>query len=125
MSRVSYGVACIALLIGVAGAQAQQQRPTIETKKIEGTENVYLFRNQNAQSIFIVTNDGVIATDPVAYGKPTGGQAYVDEIRKVTDPMLIIEKNNFQRTGTFRYELYQDRVLVEKGTFMIKNDEFR
>jgi len=35
--------------------------------------------------MFIVTRDGVIATDPVAYGKPTGGQLYVDEIRKVTD----------------------------------------
>ncbi len=35
--------------------------------------------------MFIVTNDGVIATDPVAYGRPTGGQAYVDAIRKITD----------------------------------------
>ena len=35
--------------------------------------------------MFIVTNDGVIATDPVAYGRPNGGQQYVDEIKKVTD----------------------------------------
>jgi glyoxylase-like metal-dependent hydrolase (beta-lactamase superfamily II) len=35
--------------------------------------------------MFIVTNDGVIATDPIAYGRPTGGQTYLDEIRKVTD----------------------------------------
>ncbi len=35
--------------------------------------------------MFIVTTDGVIATDPVAYGRPTGGADYVDEIRKVTD----------------------------------------
>ena len=35
--------------------------------------------------MFVVTPDGVIATDPVAYGRPTGGKAYVDEIRKVTD----------------------------------------
>jgi glyoxylase-like metal-dependent hydrolase (beta-lactamase superfamily II) len=35
--------------------------------------------------MFIVTKDGVIATDPVAYGRPTGGQSYVDEIKKVTD----------------------------------------
>jgi len=27
----------------------------------------------------------VIATDPIAYGRPTGGQQYVDEIKKVTD----------------------------------------
>ncbi len=35
--------------------------------------------------MFIVTKDGVIATDPVAYGRPTGGQQYVDAIKKITD----------------------------------------
>jgi glyoxylase-like metal-dependent hydrolase (beta-lactamase superfamily II) len=35
--------------------------------------------------MFIVTKDGVIATDPIAYGRPTGGQDYVAEIKKVTD----------------------------------------
>ena len=35
--------------------------------------------------MFVVTKDGVIATDPVAYGRPTGGQQYVDEIKKFTD----------------------------------------
>ena len=52
----------------------KQQRPQIETKKVEGTEGVYIFRNGNHQAMFIVTKDGVIATDPVAYGRPTGGQ---------------------------------------------------
>ena len=35
--------------------------------------------------MFIVTKDGVIATDPVAYGRPQGGQQYVDAIKKITD----------------------------------------
>jgi glyoxylase-like metal-dependent hydrolase (beta-lactamase superfamily II) len=35
--------------------------------------------------MFLVTSDGVIATDPVAYGRPTGGADYVAEIRKVTN----------------------------------------
>jgi glyoxylase-like metal-dependent hydrolase (beta-lactamase superfamily II) len=57
----------------------------IETTKVEGTDNVYIFRHGNHQSIFVVTPEGVIATDPVAYGRPQGGAAYVAEIRKVTD----------------------------------------
>src|SRR5499426_4147445 len=69
---------------GPAWAQAPA-RPQIETKKVDGTDNVYIFRNGNHQSMFIVTHDGVIATDPVGYGRPTGGQDYVNEIRKVTD----------------------------------------
>jgi len=52
---------------------------------VPGTDNVYIFRNVNRQSIFIVTEEGVIVTDPVAYGRPTGGKAYLDEIRKITD----------------------------------------
>jgi glyoxylase-like metal-dependent hydrolase (beta-lactamase superfamily II) len=59
-------------------------RPPIETTKVEGTDNVYVFRNGNHQAMFVVTSAGVIATDPVAYGRPTGGQVYVDEIKKVT-----------------------------------------
>ncbi len=89
MTRVGFTTVGLALLAGAlsmpAQAQQQPQRPAIETKKIEGTENVYLFRNGNHQAIFIVTKDGVIATDPVAYGKPNGGQQYVDEIKKVSD----------------------------------------
>lgn len=72
------------LLAGTTWAQ-QSQRPPIATTKVEGTDGVYVFRNGNHQAMFVVTKDGVIATDPVAYGKPFGGQAYVDEIRKVTD----------------------------------------
>src|ERR671930_93987 len=63
---------------------AQPSRPQIETRKVEGTENVYIFRNGNHQAMFIVTPEGVIATDPVAYGRPTGGQQYIDEIKRVT-----------------------------------------
>jgi glyoxylase-like metal-dependent hydrolase (beta-lactamase superfamily II) len=63
---------------------AAPARPPFETTKVEGTDNVYIFRNGNHQSMFIVTKAGVIATDPIAYGRPTGGQTYVDEIKKVT-----------------------------------------
>ena len=71
-------------LANIAWAQAPV-RPPIQVTKVEGTDGVYIFRNVNHQSMFIVTNDGVIVTDPVAYGRPTGGQTYLDEIRKVTD----------------------------------------
>ncbi len=68
-----------------AAAPAQPAQPPFATTKVEGTDNVYIFRNGNHQAMFIVTPEGVIATDPVAYGKPTGGQTYLDEIKKVTN----------------------------------------
>jgi glyoxylase-like metal-dependent hydrolase (beta-lactamase superfamily II) len=88
MSRVllSIGTALLATaLASPAQAQQQPQRPQTEATKVDGTDNVYIWRNQNHQAMFIVTKDGVIATDPVAYGRPTGGQQYVDAIKKITD----------------------------------------
>ena len=86
MSRVALALlAAVAATAFTVPAAAQQQRPQIETKKVDGTEGVYIFRNGGHQSMFVVTKDGVIATDPIAYGRPTGGQQSVDEIKKVTD----------------------------------------
>ena len=87
MSRYLCALACSAMLAAAMGgpAQAQQQQQSpIETRKVDGTDNVYIFRNRNHQAMFIVTPDGVIATDPVGYGRPTGGQDYINEIRKIT-----------------------------------------
>ncbi len=74
----------VAMWAGVAQAQ-QPARPPIAVTKVDGTDGVYVFRNVNHQSMFVVTRDGVIVTDPVAYGRPNGGQQYLDEIRKITD----------------------------------------
>jgi glyoxylase-like metal-dependent hydrolase (beta-lactamase superfamily II) len=79
------GAAMFALSLGSAAQTPAPERPPFATTKVEGTDNVYIFRNGNHQSMFIVTSAGVIATDPIAYGRPTGGQTYVDEIKKVTN----------------------------------------
>ena len=63
-------IAAVTVLATTIGALAQQQAPSFATTKVEGTDNVYIFRNGNHQSMFVVTKDGVIATDPIAYGRP-------------------------------------------------------
>jgi glyoxylase-like metal-dependent hydrolase (beta-lactamase superfamily II) len=87
MSRASYVIAALGLAVGLGVAAHAQQpaQPPFATTKVEGTDNVYIFRNGNHQSMFVVTSAGVIATDPVAYGRPTGGQTYLDEIKKVAN----------------------------------------
>ena len=103
MPRILFPVTGAVLLAIVLGIPAQaQQRPQIETTKVDGTDNVYVFRNGNHQSMFVVTKDGVIATDPVAYGRPTGGQQYIDEIKKVTDKpikYLIYSHHHFDHAA--------------------------
>lgn len=88
MARVSYALASAALAAACLFVTAQAQQPTpppFATTKVDGTDNVYIFRYGNAQSMFVVTSDGVIATDPIGYGRPQAVTTYVDEIRKVTN----------------------------------------
>jgi len=93
MKRIA---ALLALLLAVPLSRGQQPTapqygaapsalPTYATTRVEGTDNVYIFRNVAHQAMFVVTPEGVIATDPVAYGRPNGGQLFLDEIRKVTN----------------------------------------
>lgn len=83
-------VACALAAAAPALAQGQSaapaaQRPAFATTQVEGTSNVYIFRYGNHQAMFVVTEEGVIATDPIGYGRPQAVTTYIEEIRKVTD----------------------------------------
>ena len=66
-------------------APAADAPPVFATTKVEGTDNVYIFRYQGHQSMFVVTSAGVIATDPIGLRRPRAVTTYIDEIKKVTD----------------------------------------
>src|SRR5437763_16926980 len=78
------GLTALAAIAFTTAAQAQQQQPQFAATKVDGTDNVYVFRYVGHQSMFVVTPEGVIATDPIAYLRPQAAQAYIAEIRKVT-----------------------------------------
>jgi glyoxylase-like metal-dependent hydrolase (beta-lactamase superfamily II) len=72
-------------LLVTASAWAQQPAaPMFATTQVEGTKNVYIFRYQSHQSMFVVTPAGVIATDPISYGRPQAAKTYLEEIQKIT-----------------------------------------
>jgi hypothetical protein len=88
LSRVAAALLATAwLLVIAAGNAASQIAPTApppkpETLKI--ADNVYAFRYGSYQSMFVVTSDGVIATDPISYARPEASEVYISEIRKIT-----------------------------------------
>jgi glyoxylase-like metal-dependent hydrolase (beta-lactamase superfamily II) len=87
MSRRTYAILAgllAAVTLGVVAHAQQPAPPPFATTKVDGADGVYVFRNGGHQAMFVVTSAGVIATDPIGYGRPTGGQTYLDEIRKVT-----------------------------------------
>jgi len=75
------GCAALALATLTTGAQAQQ--PPFATTKVDGTDNVYIFRFGGHQAMFIVTPQGVIATDPIGLRRPAA-KTYIEEIEKIT-----------------------------------------
>jgi len=86
MPRLRYAIAAAVLVaagLGMAAHAQQPAAPPFATTKVDGTDNVYVFRYGNAQSMFVVTSAGVIATDPIGYGRPQAVVTYVDEIKKV------------------------------------------
>ena len=83
MSRAHVAGAAVFISAALtATAQAQTPPPPFATTKV--TDNVYIFRYGGHQSMFVVTPEGVIATDPIGYLRPQAVKTYIDEIKKVT-----------------------------------------
>ena len=82
MKTLNAIVILMILTVG-AGAAMAQNAPPVSTTKVDGTDNVYVFRYGDHQSMFIVTPQGVIATDPISYLRPA--KPYIDAIKAVTD----------------------------------------
>ena len=83
MSRIGLGGMTITVIAGALAGPALAQAPTpspFATTKV--TDNVYIFRYGNHQSMFVVTPAGVIATDPNSERRPA--KPYIDAIQAVT-----------------------------------------
>lgn len=79
-----------------AQTQAAATPPRFETTKV--AEGVYSFRYLFHRNVFLVTSEGVIATDPIS---PDAAEAMMAEIRKVTDKPIkyvIYTHNHFDHT---------------------------
>jgi glyoxylase-like metal-dependent hydrolase (beta-lactamase superfamily II) len=114
-----------------------QSPPVFATTKVEGTDNVYIFRYMNHQSMFVVTSAGVIATDPIAYARREASQVYLDEIRKVTSQPVryVIYSHNhydhvaggkpFKDAGAIfvSHRRAKERIVQVKDPFTIVPDE--
>jgi len=83
MSRAHVVGMVLSVLAALAATAQAQEQSLFATTKVEGTENVYIFRYVRHQSMFIVTREGVIATDPIGLRRPAA-KAYIEEIQKIT-----------------------------------------
>jgi glyoxylase-like metal-dependent hydrolase (beta-lactamase superfamily II) len=68
-----------------AGALAQEGTPTLPADVQQFADDTYAFVNSGYVSLFVVTDEGVIATDPSSQGGPERAEAYAAAIAAVTD----------------------------------------
>jgi glyoxylase-like metal-dependent hydrolase (beta-lactamase superfamily II) len=83
MLRIGLAGISVTVIASALAAPARAQQPApppFATTKV--TDNVYIFRYGNHQSMFIVTPAGVIATDPI--GERRTVKPYIDAIQAVT-----------------------------------------
>ena len=72
----------VAVVLFVVATGAAQTPPPFATPKI--TDDVYAFRYGGHQAMFVVTPDGVVATDPIGHNRPQAVRTYIGEIRKIS-----------------------------------------
>jgi glyoxylase-like metal-dependent hydrolase (beta-lactamase superfamily II) len=85
----------LAAALGTARAQEATPVPVATPGAAQGeelvaqltriAENVYVFRSMNHQTLFIVTDEGVIAADPIGQTNPQAPELYRAAIAAVTD----------------------------------------
>jgi glyoxylase-like metal-dependent hydrolase (beta-lactamase superfamily II) len=111
-------MAVVCVTTALTATTLAQQPPPTATTKVEGTDNVYIFRNGGAQSMFIVTPEGVIATDPIGYARPEGVQDYINEIKKITSQpirYLVYSHHHFDHiSGGKPFKDAGARVIAQK-----------
>jgi hypothetical protein len=49
-------------------------------------------------------------------------KTFLFEVKNIRDPVLLLDKANFEHAGWFLFELYDDSTLIEKNRFFIGKD---
>ena len=99
--------AAFALLLCAAHApaRAQTNTPPVAVKKV--ADDLYFFFDYaGSNSVFLVTNDGVVVIDTRQH--PRAGQELIGEIRKITDkPIRFVINSHFHGDHTFGNAAFQ------------------
>lgn len=69
---------------------------------IPGTSSVYVFRQADTQSLFVVGSDGVLVTDPASQKDPDTARRYLDAIRAMTSAPIryvVYTHHHYDRTA--------------------------
>ncbi|MHA4807778.1 hypothetical protein ACX0G9_06715 [Flavitalea flava] len=91
----------------------------LKNKKENETFSRHVHREKNSDLVILLPNAARIKYKVRFFDEENN---FLFEIKQLRDSVLIVEKFNFLHTGLFQYELYKENALVERNTFLIKNE---
>jgi hypothetical protein len=116
-----------------AGVKVLITKPKLDIGKIQPKTNIPEIKTPKIISypsnrIFTAKNNAVVIDLPDADVKKytvkfyTEADEFLFEINKITNKFLIIEKVNFERSGWYNFEIFENGVSIEKNKFFVPKD---
>ncbi|MEO5648456.1 MAG: hypothetical protein ABIR03_00880 [Ginsengibacter sp.] len=93
-----------------------QQPATVKTWFVP-SKHIYTGRDNN---IIISLPDALKKKYSIKFFEDDG--TFIFELRKITDTYLTLDKVNFMHSGLFDFELYDNRILIERHKIYIPKD---
>ena len=104
-------LAFAATLILALPALSQAPASPYSTTKV--ADNVYVFRAGGYQSMFVVSPEGVIVTDPIGFADAKAPAAYLGEIRKITQaPVKYVIYSHHHYDHSFGAKVFKDQGAI-------------
>jgi hypothetical protein len=83
------------------------------------TPSIFVYTNQEG-NVVIALPEQKIKAYSLKFYLPDGTQIF--QMSQVKETLLTLDKSNFQRSGWFNFELYENNILKEKNKLFIPKD---
>jgi hypothetical protein len=118
--RDSAGIKIIVRKSTFGDAKIQQKNtPQVETPKAITYPSRLIFTNKN-NAISIALPEADVKKYIIKFFNDKAELAF--ELKNLTTPNFILEKVNFEHSGWYNFELYENGMLLEKNKFYVPKD---
>jgi hypothetical protein len=117
-----------------AGVKVLINKPKLDVGKIQPKTNIPEIKTPKiitypSNRIFTAKNNAIVIELPDADFKKYSVKFYTEndeflfELNKLPSKHLIIEKVNFERSGWYNFEIFENGISIEKNKFFVPKDE--
>ena len=118
------GLDTVKVIPSVTTEIVKPDQPVQPTQPVVPVQNYFV----PSREIYTGRDNNIVMSLPDADKKKYSVKFFEDdgtflfEIKRITEPYLTVDKVNFVHAGLFRFELFDNRVLIERHKFYIPKD---